>query len=220
MPPCLRSQTNSARDENFRALSIAGSVLCRRGPKQQDRAALPPRKQAAKVASSDWLRDFCAKMRTFIPLPSLVPRPVGFGPPWRRSRFPKLVFGAVVSFLRAGTKRARRVFLRTLNLEGDGQADLNVHGGKDNAQLRVRMEVPKDAPLGFHGARLATTHGMSNLRLFCIDDLPQIMEVDSNRSKSTPQAVPIPCVVVGKADAGLQAADGPPTLRTTISQPC
>jgi hypothetical protein len=79
------------------------------------------------------------------------------------------------------------------------------HGGKDNAQLRVRMEVPKDAPLGFHGARLATTHGMSNLRLFCIDDLPQIMEVDSNRSKSTPQAVPIPCVVVGKADANVSA---------------
>src|SRR5262249_3066822 len=79
------------------------------------------------------------------------------------------------------------------------------HHGKDNAQLRVRMEVPKDAPLGFHGVRLATTHGMSNLRLFCIDDLPQIMEVDSNRSKSTPQAVPIPCVVVGKADANISA---------------
>src|SRR5260370_684202 len=73
--------------------------------------------------------------------------------------------------------------------------------GKDNAKLRVHLEVPKDAPLGFHSIRLATTRGMSNFRLFCIDDLPQIMEVDSNRSKSTPQEVSYPCVVVGKAEA-------------------
>ena len=73
--------------------------------------------------------------------------------------------------------------------------------GKDNAKLRVRLEVPRDAPLGFHSIRLATTRGMSNFRLFCIDDLPQVMEVDSNRSKSTAQPVPVPCVVVGRADA-------------------
>jgi hypothetical protein len=75
------------------------------------------------------------------------------------------------------------------------------NNGKDNAKLRVHLEVPKDAPLGFHRIRLATTRGISNFRLFCIDDLPQIMEIDSNRSKSTPQAVPIPCLVVGRADA-------------------
>jgi hypothetical protein len=73
--------------------------------------------------------------------------------------------------------------------------------GKDNVKLRVHLDVPKDAPLGFHSIRLATTRGMSNFRLFCIDDLPQIMEVDTNRSKSTAQAVSHPCVVVGKADA-------------------
>jgi hypothetical protein len=73
--------------------------------------------------------------------------------------------------------------------------------GKDNAKLRVRLEVAKDAPLGFHALRLATRHGMSNLRLFCIDDLPQVMEVDTNRSKMTAQPVPVPGVVVGRADA-------------------
>jgi hypothetical protein len=72
--------------------------------------------------------------------------------------------------------------------------------GQDNAKLRVHLEVPSDAPLGFHSIRLATTRGMSNLRMFCIDDLPQIIEADSNRSKTTPQALPCPCVVVGKAD--------------------
>src|SRR5262249_13435104 len=75
------------------------------------------------------------------------------------------------------------------------------NNGKDNAKLRVRLEVPKDAPIGFHTLRLATARGMSNFRLFCIDDLPQILEVDTNRSKTTAQAVPVPCVVVGRADA-------------------
>jgi hypothetical protein len=77
------------------------------------------------------------------------------------------------------------------------------NNGKDNAKLRVHLEVPKDAPLGFHSIRLATVGGMSNLRLFCVDDLPQIMETDSNRSKSSPQAVAFPCVVIGKADTEL-----------------
>src|SRR5205807_4147099 len=75
------------------------------------------------------------------------------------------------------------------------------NNGKDNAKLRVHLEVPKDAPLGFHSIRLATTRGMSNFRLFCIDGLPQIMEMDSNRSKTTPQAVSHPCVSVGRAEA-------------------
>jgi hypothetical protein len=75
------------------------------------------------------------------------------------------------------------------------------NNGKDAAKLRVRLEVPGDAPLGFHSIRLATKHGLSNLRVFCIDDLPQLMEVDTNRSRTTAQAVPVPSVVVGRADA-------------------
>jgi hypothetical protein len=75
------------------------------------------------------------------------------------------------------------------------------NNGKDNGSLRVHLEVPKDAPLGLYPIRLATGRGLSNLRLFCVDDLPQITEVDTNRSSSTAQAVPIPCVVVGRTDA-------------------
>jgi hypothetical protein len=75
------------------------------------------------------------------------------------------------------------------------------NNGKNSGKLRVQMHVPADAPLGFHSLRLATTRGISNFRLFCIDDLPQILEVDSNRSKETPQTLPVPCVVVGRADA-------------------
>jgi hypothetical protein len=75
------------------------------------------------------------------------------------------------------------------------------NNGKDNAKLVVRLEVPKDAPLGFHTLHLATTRGMSNARLFCIDDLPQVLETSTNHSPAQAQPVPVPSVVVGKADA-------------------
>jgi hypothetical protein len=75
------------------------------------------------------------------------------------------------------------------------------NNGKDNAKLRVRLDVAADAPIGFHGLRLATRHGVSNLRLFCIDDLPQVLETQTNHTKATAQAVPVPSVVVGRADA-------------------
>jgi hypothetical protein len=75
------------------------------------------------------------------------------------------------------------------------------NNGKDNTKLKVRVEVPKDTPIGFHALRLATKSGISNLRLFCIDDLPQVMTDGKNRSKEAAQTVPVPCVVVGRADA-------------------
>jgi hypothetical protein len=67
--------------------------------------------------------------------------------------------------------------------------------------LRVKLEVPGDAPLGFHFLRLATKRGMSNARLFCIDDLPQVMKAPNNREPKLAQVLPVPCVVVGRADA-------------------
>jgi hypothetical protein len=75
------------------------------------------------------------------------------------------------------------------------------NNGKDNGKLRVRLDVPADAPLGFHSLRLATRRGMSNLRLFCLDDLPQVLETSTNHTPTAAQAVTLPCVVVGKADA-------------------
>jgi hypothetical protein len=75
------------------------------------------------------------------------------------------------------------------------------NNGKDNTKLRVQIEVPADTPIGFQSMRLATTRGISNFRLFCIDDLPQVTEVETNNTKMTAQAAPIPCVVVGRADA-------------------
>jgi hypothetical protein len=75
------------------------------------------------------------------------------------------------------------------------------NNGKDNAKLRVRLAVPGDAPLGFGSIRVVTRRGVSNLRLFCIDDLPQVLETETNHAQATAQAVPVPSVVVGRADA-------------------
>ena len=73
---------------------------------------------------------------------------------------------------------------------------------KDAAtRLRVRLEVPADAPIGVHSIRLATKHGVSNLRTFCIDEVPQIDETADNRTREKAQPVPVPGVVVGKTDA-------------------
>src|SRR5262245_29871031 len=77
----------------------------------------------------------------------------------------------------------------------------DMNNGKQPTSLRVVLEVPADAPLGFHTIRLSTTRGMSNFRPFCIDDLPQVLEAPGNTSRTTPQAVPVPCVVVGRAYA-------------------
>ena len=72
------------------------------------------------------------------------------------------------------------------------------NNGKDAGKLLVRLEVPKDAPMGFHALRLATARGLSNTRLFCIDDLPQVMQQADNHKRETAQPVAPPCVVVGQ----------------------
>jgi hypothetical protein len=77
--------------------------------------------------------------------------------------------------------------------------------GLDNTKLRVSLQVPADAPLGYYPLRLATTRGMSNLRLFCIDDLPQVLKVDTCKNKATPQALAVPSVVAARLDN--EAAD-------------
>ncbi|MBL8798306.1 MAG: hypothetical protein JNM56_30710 [Planctomycetia bacterium] len=75
------------------------------------------------------------------------------------------------------------------------------NNGKDAAKLRVLLEAPKDAPLGTHTLRLVTARGMSNLRLFCLDDLPQTNQDAASKVKSTPQALTVPGVVAGRIDA-------------------
>ncbi len=78
-------------------------------------------------------------------------------------------------------------------------------GQKDATKLNVKLDVPKDLPPGLHFVRVATKAGVSNFRPLSIDDWVEVAETDKNRSKSTPQVVPVPSVIVGKAD--VEAAD-------------
>ncbi len=73
--------------------------------------------------------------------------------------------------------------------------------GKAGGKVRIAVEIPKDAPLGFAALRLSTGHGISNLKLICVDELPPMAEVETNQNKSTPQAVNVPCAVSGRITA-------------------
>jgi hypothetical protein len=110
----------------------------------------------------------------------------------------------------------RRGSALDLTLSGTGLADplalwtsfparaelaVQAGAGKDSTKIRVRLEVPADAPVGLHRLRLVTGHGVSNVRPFCVDDLPQLLEANDNHTRPTAQPVPVPCVVVGRADA-------------------
>ncbi len=82
-----------------------------------------------------------------------------------------------------------------------GKVSFPGEGVKDAGKLAVRLEAPKDAPLGWHTIRVATRRGVSNFRLFCIDDLPQVLEKDNNHKLADAQSIPISCVVCGRVDA-------------------
>ena len=78
-------------------------------------------------------------------------------------------------------------------------------GQKDAAKLTVKLDIPADAKPGLHFLRVATKAGVSNVRSISLDEFPEVAETDKNRSKSTPQTIPVPCVVTGAATA--EAAD-------------
>lgn len=73
--------------------------------------------------------------------------------------------------------------------------------GLDATKFRVRIEVPGDAPVGWYPFRMATLKGASNLRAFCIDDIPPVLGAGTNRSKSTAQAIPVPSAASGSVAA-------------------
>jgi hypothetical protein len=86
-------------------------------------------------------------------------------------------------------------------LSGPGKASLVEPEKPDPAKLRVKVEVPADTPIGLYTIRVATKNGVSNLRPFVVDELPEVAEANNNRSKETAQPVSAPCVVLGRADA-------------------
>lgn len=67
----------------------------------------------------------------------------------------------------------------------------------DSTVVVARLVVPNDAPLGWHTIRLHTKRGISNVRPFCIDELPQAFQTGSPFSNDKAQEVKLPRVVCG-----------------------
>ena len=64
--------------------------------------------------------------------------------------------GATLELTLTGTNLAAPTGLWT-SFPAQVQFPSDNNNGKDNAKLRVQLTVPKDAPLGLHALRLATT---------------------------------------------------------------
>ncbi len=72
--------------------------------------------------------------------------------------------------------------------------------GTNAGEITYRLKVPAGAPLGVQGIRVATAQGVSNLKLFAIDDLPSIAQVKPNSTLAMAQAVTPPVAIDGYVD--------------------
>ncbi|HEY5315830.1 MAG TPA: PPC domain-containing protein [Pirellulales bacterium] len=71
---------------------------------------------------------------------------------------------------------------------------------KADAVSRWRLTIPRGTPLGYYGIRLATTGGISNLRLLMIDDLPTLAEQGGNKTRETAQPLSLPVALEGATE--------------------
>jgi hypothetical protein len=92
-----------------------------------------------------------------------------------------------------------------LSCPGKATIPTDNKNGTEAAKVRVKIELPADCPAGLHTIRVATKHGVSNLRPFVVDELPAVPEVETNRTKDTAQAMTTPAVVTGRTD--VEASD-------------
>lgn len=73
--------------------------------------------------------------------------------------------------------------------------------GKQPANVNYKFAVPAEAPLGIYGLRVATPNGISNVKLFMVDDLPTTKETGTNKTPQTAQEVALPVAVEGVCEA-------------------
>jgi hypothetical protein len=68
---------------------------------------------------------------------------------------------------------------------------------KNPGRAAFRVTVPAQAPLGIYGIRLATTTGVSPLRLMLLDDLATVRAAGTNLSRPAAQVLRLPTAVEG-----------------------
>lgn len=72
--------------------------------------------------------------------------------------------------------------------------------GTNAGEITYRIKLAADAQPGVQGLRVVTAQGVSNLKLFAIDDLPSVAQARPNQSKAQAQALTLPVAVDGYVD--------------------
>jgi hypothetical protein len=110
---------------------------------------------------------------------------------------PSLGRGSTVRVTITGSELSGALALWTSLPAKTIEATLVEPSQSDHATFDVK--VSPDAPLGLYGLRLATRSGLSNAKLFLIDDLASVAEQESDAPGAPPQKLSWPVAVLGRA---------------------
>ncbi len=70
----------------------------------------------------------------------------------------------------------------------------------DDNNVKAKIKIAADCPLGLHDVRVRTATGLSELRTFSVGALKELSEVEPNNDFKAPQAIPMNVTVNGIAD--------------------
>jgi hypothetical protein len=110
---------------------------------------------------------------------------------------PVLVRGKTSRVTIVGSELAGATALWT-SLDAKDVIAILVEPSRENQAL-FEVKVGPDTPLGVYGLRVASSRGLSNVKLFLIDDLPIVPERESRPQSAEPQRLRWPVAVVGRA---------------------
>lgn len=68
----------------------------------------------------------------------------------------------------------------------------------EKAKGQIKLTVTPQVPPGWHWLRAVSADGVSNPRVFCVGQLPELLEKEANDTPDAAQAVTIPAIVNGK----------------------
>jgi hypothetical protein len=70
----------------------------------------------------------------------------------------------------------------------------------DDNNIKAKIKIAADCPLGLHDLRVRTVTGISELKTFSVGALKEITEVEPNNDFAAPQSIPMNVTVNGVAD--------------------
>ncbi len=112
---------------------------------------------------------------------------------------PSLSRGQTTRLTLVGSELRGATGLWTSLAANDVVATLVEPSGDDRATFDVKVD--RSVPIGIYGLRLAGRSGLSNVKLFLIDDMPVVTEREPNARTATPQHLGWPVAIMGKAGA-------------------